>query len=91
MKMLLSFGALVLAISASATSAKAACVSGDFGSYFVVCPPTVDDVEQPKHRHEKAHHHALVHHVARRPKPRHRDDQDEKAPAAAPPPALPPH
>jgi hypothetical protein len=89
MKMLLSFGAVLLAISASTISAEAACVGGDFGNYFVLCPPTADDVEQPKHPHKKAHRPAPVHHVAKRPKPRHRD-QDEKAPAAVPPPELPP-
>jgi hypothetical protein len=91
MRIFLSFGAALLAISASTISAQAACVGGDFGNYFVICPPpTADDVEQPKHPHKKAHRPRPVHHVAKRPKPQHRD-QDEKAPAAVPPPALPPH
>jgi hypothetical protein len=93
MKMLLSLSAALLAISASTISAEAACVGGDFGNYFVICPPTTDEVEQPKHPkhpHKKAHRPAPVRHVAKRPKPQHRD-QDEKAPAAVPPPALPPH
>ena len=106
MKPLLSFGALVLSILVTTISAEAAWVGGDFGNFYVTCPPyavchpQVEEIEQPRQRHEKARHpapihhvaiyHVAINHVAKRPKPQQRDE-DEKAPAAVAPPALPLH
>jgi len=91
MKPPLSLGALALAFAATTICAKAQCVGGDFGTYYVVCPPSVVDVanrKQPQQRRETALHPVDVHHqVAKRPKPH---QADEKAPPVSPPPALPP-
>jgi hypothetical protein len=39
MKTLFSFGALVLAISATTAPAGAFCFGGNVGIYYVICPP----------------------------------------------------
>jgi hypothetical protein len=102
MKTLLSFGALMLAIAATTISAKAECVGGDFGIYYVVCPPPrpapVRHVTKPPHpqqREKEAHRPAAAptHHVTKRPQrqqPKEKASPEEKAPPAGTPPALPP-
>ena len=85
MKTFLSLGALGLVTPAMTASAAAWCVTGQWETYYVVCPAPV--VEPPKQRHEKAHRPAPVHHVTKHPKLQQRE---EKAPPTGAPPALPP-